>query len=348
MAIRLERHFNKNQADTYAALIVAAQALFGECKTDSASLSVQFETPASGVQKSKEFVAEVKSEGPGSVVRVTGAAHGLWNRDVGLGELLDLVARTLISEFLDQNEIDPARPAAAWYPDPDEDVLRYWDGTEWTDDFIPLKTSGAVDEKGRLKVARKAQRQADELNRTIAAAVKQRGTIERYGQMVASGVPAAKTIRIYDKGFVQVSGAFRGADSTQFEHLLSIEDSSDVSKKSGLGRGLGMAVTGGMSIMASNKRGDVYLAIVTDSQTYMLHEDPPTERGMKAVRSLAAAGSAVIESQRATEGLPTSAIGPEARSAAPERLRQLKQLHEEGLLSAEEFDQLRAKLLDEL
>lgn len=106
-------------------------------------------------------------------------------------------------------------------------------------------------------------------------------------------------------------------------------------------------------MLGSNKRGDVYLTIVTDTKTHVLHEDPPTAHGMKASKRLEAAGAAVIRGVGAPNTVAEAGSGQGGSSNSAgvivaERLRQLTTMRDEGLVSAEEFERLRAKLLDSL
>lgn len=176
---------------------------------------------------------------------------------------------------------------------------------------------------------------------------------EQYGRMTATGVLGGKTVRIYDKGYVRV-GVFGGS----YERLLSIEASHDVGKKTGVGRAAFAVATAGTNLLTSNKRGDVYLTIVTDKQTHVLHEEPPTARNIKQSKALEAAGQAVLRrlaEESASQGNDESPAASQAAVSSPapgptgaERLRQLNSLREEGLVTEDEFHQLRATLLGEL
>ena len=94
------------------------------------------------------------------------------------------------------------------------------------------------------------------------------------GQAVVSASFGGKNVTIYERGFVKVAGLL--SLSAPPEKLLTIEATSDVGKKSGPGRAAGAMMTGGLNLLTSNKRGDVYLLISTDKNTYVLHETPPT------------------------------------------------------------------------
>ncbi len=168
--------------------------------------------------------------------------------------------------------------------------------------------------------------------------------LAKYGRKVGQGVFGGRTIRFYDKGFVQVTMPLSG--SRRFERLLAVEASSDVFKKSGLGRGAAAVATLGLNLASSNKRGDVYLTITTEVTTHVLHEAPPTQSNLKSVKSLEASGNAIL---RANGPLPTADSAPvKVESSTAQKLRELAALREDGLVSAEEYQVLRAKLLDTL
>jgi hypothetical protein len=252
--------------------------------------------------------------------------------------------------------------APGWYPDhADPTIVRYWDGDRWTEHTHPAPQGGPpADAAAEAKEAARQQRQVEKAERARAKAedraqkkaekqARAEDELARYGREVAWETFGGKSIRIYDGGYVKV-GLLAGA-GTPFQRLVSIEASSDVAKKSGLGRGAAAIATGGVNLLGSNKRGDVYLTIVTDEQTYALRESPPTAGNMTRVKKLEATGNAVLRqpvtrSPAAGEGAAprTSTDGGDVR----DRLRQLVSLHEEGLISAEELERKRAALLDEL
>lgn len=179
------------------------------------------------------------------------------------------------------------------------------------------------------------------------------------GRQVASEVFGGKTVKIYQKGYVRVGMFGKGP----LEQLTSIEASSDVTKKTGVGRTAMAAMTLGANLATSNKRGDVYLTIVTDRTTHVLHEDPPTDRNLKASKTLEGAGRGVLQTQpdpladaysappAADSGHPAG-NAPQVASPVPgagslaDKLRELSAMRDDGLISAEEYESMRAKLLE--
>jgi uncharacterized FlaG/YvyC family protein len=231
--------------------------------------------------------------------------------------------------------------------------------------------------------ARKQQQRAEEKARKEQGrADREAEELARYGRVVLNDVFGGRTVRVYEYGYVRVSVPLLGRNAP-FERLVSIEASSDVGKKSALGRGAGAVATMGLNLATSNKRGDVYLTITTDRTTHVLHEDPPTAGNMRTAKRLEASGRSVIGRRP-----PTATTAPPAPTSPPapsgdggtgssggtapadgtadrtgagagdradggggtlaERLRELEALRAEGLVSAEEYERARQRLLESL
>jgi len=207
----------------------------------------------------------------------------------------------------------------------------------------------AADQKESLKVEKRENKEQEKAQRQQEKEERAADELARYGLNVASEIFGNRMVRIYDKGFVRLSGLMFGLNTATFEQLISIEASSDVSKKSGAGRGAAALMTGGLSLASSNKRGDVYLTITTDATTHVLHEDPPTATNLKQVKKLEAAGLAALrKTPPVTTDLSETPPATPAASSAPtvsERMRELTLLRDDGMVSLEEYDQLRTKLL---
>ncbi|MBD7982890.1 SHOCT domain-containing protein [Oerskovia merdavium] len=248
---------------------------------------------------------------------------------------------------------------------------------------VPEEVLGAALDAGLVNPVQGARDKAAAKEADAAARVAQDAAdAERYGRRVESGTFGMKMVYIYSNGYVKVAGLFASERNAPYQRLLGIESSADVTKKSALGRGLGAVATGGLNTLYSNKRGDVYLTIVTDATTYALHMDPPTSSAIRAANLLAAAGHAVLANpmpgpsastpaaqDAPSDGYPWGAPAPggvdpwgtpqgqwpvpvsdaPGEGATPAaRLRELAELAEEGLISQEEHAQLRRKILDEM
>lgn len=122
----------------------------------------------------------------------------------------------------------------------------------------------------------------------------------------------------------------------------------------------------GIAHVASQGARTSYLTIVTDRQIYTLTNQVPNSVGLKTAKkghvdvglALEAAGNAVL-GRRASSGAEDTAGalppagGQNVPSSAPssslaDRLRELASLHQEGILSDEEFSSAKAKLLSGL
>jgi len=226
------------------------------------------------------------------------------------------------------------------------------DSTAADDKELKMRQREEEKQQRTAERAQKARERADA--RDAKASLKreiQARNEELYGKKVIEEVCAGKTVRIYDKGYVQIYMLF--GSSAPYEKLLGISASADVAKKTGLGRALAAAATGGANLVyTSNKRGDLYLAITTDQKVHMIHESPPTERSMKAMHKLANAGQAVLDATAALHVTPVSSEQPTERKAERsdegsivDQLTKLAQLSDSGVLTEVEFEAAKAKLL---
>jgi len=158
---------------------------------------------------------------------------------------------------------------------------------------------------------------------------------------VASQRFGGKTITIYSNGFVQVAGILSDPPP---EKLVAIVADVQVTKKTGLGRGAAAVVTGGWSLATTpNKRGDIYLTIITERQSYKLHTQVPMDEDIKAVTALEAAGRAVLEASSRNQEAPVTHQSTE--KSVPEQIRDMKALLDEGLVTQADFDQFKKRLL---
>jgi hypothetical protein len=129
--------------------------------------------------------------------------------------------------------------------------------------------------------------------------------------------------------------------------------------------GPGMAAAG-IAHVAGNAARKSFLAIVTDKKIHTLTNQTTNGVGLKTSnrghndvgRALEAAGNAVLgdveprpDVDATVTGAASQPTGAAQSAAAPtlsDRLRELADLHKEGILSDEEFSSAKAKLLGEL
>lgn len=232
----------------------------------------------------------------------------------------------------------------------------------------------ARDEALRLKAELKAQhRQEKEDNRALKRAAHEEKQVQRrkeiearkqmqveqdlrnrenYGSLLLEEVCAGKLVRLYDKCYVRVSGAIFGKGDAPFEKLMGISSSADIQKKTGIGRAVAAAATGGASlILTTNRRGDMYLTIVTDRRTHKIHRDKPLKSDLKAMHSIVATGQALLDSTAALHVTTQEPIVENSKSSsatAPpdvvDKLQQLADLYRSGALTSEEFENAKAQL----
>lgn len=166
---------------------------------------------------------------------------------------------------------------------------------------------------------------------------------------IASGKVGWAKVRIFKSGFVTINNGVP-------EKLMSISSSVNVSKKTGAGRAIGQTAlflgsAGVLSGGTSNRRGDVYLTIVTELKTHTLHEDLNSVSASlnnyeseKTVLELEAAGNAVLN-QLQNNGNEKNEIVSNPVSLS-EELSKIKSLYDSGVLTKEEFEKAKLKLLE--
>lgn len=181
--------------------------------------------------------------------------------------------------------------------------------------------------------------------------------LDEYGKLITKATCAGKTIFLYSHGYVRVGGLFRSANAP-FEKLLGISGSADVAKKSAAGRAIGAVLTGGNNLVFSpNKRGDIYLTIVTETKTHALHISPPTKSDLQAMHQLVAAGEAILQGlQNSSASSQEGQRQPESTSKSTStastsdllsKLQQLNELRTAGVVSDAEFIQLKERILSD-
>lgn len=203
--------------------------------------------------------------------------------------------------------------------------------------------------KALERIERTHQREVAKQIRKDEKLAKERDNLEQYGKKIVEEVCAGKCVRIYDKGFVRVSGAFL-REQAPFEKLLGISGSADVAKKSALGRTLAAGATMGMSwALSPNKRGDLYLTIATDKTTHMLHMSPPTKQDLQAMHKIETSGQAVLSmvaqvAQPVTNQVATPPSETGGGSVVAE-LQKLAELRASGVLTESEFETLKQQVI---
>jgi ribosomal protein L7/L12 len=214
----------------------------------------------------------------------------------------------------------------------------------------------AKEKKSLEREEKTQQRIAEKNTREEERRAREKRDLELYGRLVIEEVCAGKCVRIYDKGFVRVSGLF-SKDGAVFEKLIAISSSADVAKKTALGRTLMAGATMGVNLLTTpNKRGDMYLTITTSRDTHMLHMSPPTEREMKAMHKVSTAGQGVLDAlarQGAASDQPNQLIQPSPpnqsvhKNSVLDELTKLVALRDAGALTDGEFASMKSRIMAE-
>jgi hypothetical protein len=162
----------------------------------------------------------------------------------------------------------------------------------------------------------------------------------KYGALVKKGQFGLKTVEIYDSGHVRVGLLL--TQKSQFEKLKSIKFSFQVQDRSSVGH---LWSSGGLG---SREKRVLLLTIATDKQVHTLSTEGEMGRSEdKLGLALEAAGNSVLADLNRGPAPPVlTQTAPEA--TVSERLRQIADLHKEGVLSDEEFAAAKAKLLEQL
>ena len=169
--------------------------------------------------------------------------------------------------------------------------------------------------------------------------------VSKYGRKVAGALIQngilASNVSIYDEGFVKIGG--------RYEELLGISGDTAVSKKSGLGRGVGIVASAvltpfpGINLLLPGQRGRISLTIITDKKTHVLSTDQVHETAVRDYQKLLGAGQAVLQQiqLRTIAGVAPDSNAPDLGS----QLKQISDLHAQGILSDDEFAAAKTKLL---
>jgi hypothetical protein len=204
---------------------------------------------------------------------------------------------------------EKAKPPPGWYPAHQKPGYeKYWDGTRWTDQ-VRAKKQGFW------------------------------ASLAPDPDVLATGlVDNQTTMKIYKNGTFTTKPVF-GKDSHR-DRLLGFEhDIDSMRRKSTTGRGAAAMLTGGVSLLASNNRGVVYVTVAgerTNVRTYTTRN--PSGTTLTTIRSLKAAADNVISQ---TSASPAQQGGADHVS----QLKQLAELHQAGALTDAEFAAAKARLL---
>jgi hypothetical protein len=163
------------------------------------------------------------------------------------------------------------------------------------------------------------------------------------GKLLVTEIFNTKKIEIYANGYVKVSSIFGIINKGTIEKLVAVDGSSEVTKKSGLGRAAGAVFTGGLNLAVSNLRGNAFLNIITENQTHSIMVEAPTPSDLKALNVLVATGKSLAQ-RSASSTSESTPPAPAAKDLATQLL-ELDGLHKSGVLTDQEFSAAKSRLL---
>lgn len=169
--------------------------------------------------------------------------------------------------------------------------------------------------------------------------IARRNIAEFEAQKAASGrVDVLTTMTLFKDGTFTITSGLR--KPTDRERLIGFDhDADSMRRKSATGRGAAMVATGGLSLLASNNRGVMYVTVTGETSGVKTYTTQNPDSGLLTeVRSLKAAADVVLAQGNETGAAPLDGVAAQ--------LQQLADLHAAGALTDEEFATAKARLLD--
>ena len=255
--------------------------------------------------------------------------------------------------------------AAGWYPS--GEVLRYWDGTAWTEHTAPLTAPGAPAEGAAKGADKQARREAKQAER----AAKQQELRQKLDDAKAQRASQAGDVRP-DIAAAMARMSYTMGSKREIRRLpehLWHDERVDLMAGGTYGPGTGVLVL-------TNRR----LLFLKDGFTAKVSEDFPLDKVSSVqwqtglmfgtITIFASGNKAEIKDVQKPDGkaltdavrarlagvapAETAPAPPRAAEPAPavgdahERLRRLADLHRDGILTDEEFNAKKQQLLHEL
>lgn len=149
-------------------------------------------------------------------------------------------------------------------------------------------------------------------------------------------VDAYTTMKIYKDGTFTLTRGFSKAGAP--DRLLGLDhDADSMRRKSTTGRGGAALMTGGLSLLASNNRGVIYVTLTGEKTgVHTFTTKNPSGTQLSSIRRLKGAADALLAQAAAPT---TGGAGDVAQ------LKQLADLHAAGALSDAEFAAAKKRLL---
>lgn len=167
------------------------------------------------------------------------------------------------------------------------------------------------------------------------------------GEIIDQAHFGTKHILLYEKGYVLVRGLLSDRDRTlKPERIIGIaSDSSLLSKKTGIGRGLAAVATGGVNMMLFNSfRGEMSITIVTENNSHSISWQVDSEAEVRDLNRLVTTANVLIEKNRSDASANETGGSDASLSAEIEKLHELLK---SGALSEKEFQKAKQRILDE-
>lgn len=155
------------------------------------------------------------------------------------------------------------------------------------------------------------------------------------GELARGLIDNLTTMKIYDDGTFTTKSGF-GKDSAPDRLVGFDHDADSMRRKSATGRGGAALMSGGLSLLASNNRGVLYVTVTgekTKVRTFTTRN--PSGTTLSSVRSLKAAADKLLAQSTAAA----------AGASEVAQLQQLADLHKSGALSSAEFAAAKKRLL---
>lgn len=167
------------------------------------------------------------------------------------------------------------------------------------------------------------------------------------GNLIHRATFGINTVEVYDKGYVRVGALL--TKKSPFEKLRSAKYTFQVQDKSAGGRAVAGLMTGGLNYLTSKEKRVLLLTIATDRRVHTLS----TEGGMgrsedKIGLGIEAACHGVLAVANSSPGVPPSVAAPQpaVTPTLATQVRELAELHQQGLLSDEEFSAAKQRLIE--
>lgn len=161
---------------------------------------------------------------------------------------------------------------------------------------------------------------------------------------VASGAvdKTGTTLTLYDDGTFTTRGLLRTSEPDRLVAFSSDIDS--MRRKSATGRGAAALMTSGVSLLASNNRGVIYVTVAGEgsgTKTYTTRN--PDDKLLTTVRTLQSAADRLLVAHDVAVG--AGPLSSQTGGDVAGQLKTLAELHASGALSDDEFASAKARLL---